>query len=98
MTKTASKKSSKDTSKKSSKKASKKGSKKMRRELNAKLVAFQKLRKVVAEASPVKAIGPIAKAASKVLKEVQAAHPNKSYDEQVNAAIETFKGNPKKYL
>jgi hypothetical protein len=70
----------------------------MRRELNPKLVAFQKLRKVVSELSTVKSIGPIAKAASKVLNEMKEAHPNKDFDAQVAAAIEAFKANPKKYL
>ena len=83
---------------KASKKGSKKGSKKMKRGLNPKMAKYQELTKLVREHSTDKGVVAVSKVTKKVRDEAIAAHPNKDFMDQIDAAKALFKANPKKYL
>ena len=70
----------------------------MGRELNPKLAKYQELQKLVREHSTDKGVKAVSAAGKKVADEAKAAHPNKDFMAQIDAAKELFKANPKKYL
>jgi hypothetical protein len=70
----------------------------MKRGLNPKMAKYQELTKLVREHSTDKGVVTVSKVTKKVRDEAIAAHPNKDFMDQIDAAKALFKANPKKYL
>jgi hypothetical protein len=66
--------------------------------INPKLVSYQRLLKVVREDTTNKSVVNVARIACNLFKQIQILSPNKSFYEQVDEAIESYKNNPNKYL